>query len=215
MISSKKKLNLDSRFKITPQITLKFFNLTDFRSFQHDEGCRKASADSPCVGCSSSMTTHFRHRCKVEGVAALRSCHGGRGCQRAGSGEVAVAHEPPSAGPSGRSRCPVARGCVPSAARPASSSPWPPAGSCHRSRAVRPGLRRRRHAGLSPGPSGRRGCGCAAPACHRSPLAPLLRLAGCQVSSPGACGRLGSDRSRCGRCCSTRHRSCGDQKEGG
>lgn len=167
--------------------------------------------DSPFAGCFSLKTTHFRLHCTGEAVEG-ESHRVALGTQKAGSEEAGGVRGPPSPGPNGRSRCPVAPGCAPSAARPSSSSPWLLAGSCHRSRIARPWRLRRPSGGPAPGPSGRRGCGCGAPAGRRRPL--FLHLpVGYRASSHGACGRPGSDRSRCGRYCSTRHRSYGEQEE--
>lgn len=111
---------------------------------------RKASIScfcrSPCEGYFSLKMKHFHPRCTAEEVE-VESHHGDQGTQRAGSGEAVA----PSLGLSGRSRCPVVLGCVPSAARPSSFAPWPLAGSGHRNRLARP-WRRPRYGDLSPGP---------------------------------------------------------------
>lgn len=147
------------------------------------------------------MTDFHRHYTVV--VEEVGSHHGDRGIQRAGCEEVAGAHVAPFPDLSGRSHCPVGPGCVPSAARPSSSSPWLLAGSCHHSHLARPWLRRQ--AGdSSPGPSDRHGFGCVYLGGHRSPL-PLL--SDDQGSSHDVCGRHSCGLGRCGHYCSTHHPS--------
>lgn len=156
---------------------------------------------SPCGGCSSLRRTCFHRHCRVA-VEEVGSCRGDQGSQRVGTRGGPV----PFPDPSGCCRCPGAPGCGPSAAHPASSSPWPLARSCHHSPLVRPWRRRRRLAAdPSPRPSGRRGCGCVCRGGRRMRL--LLLCDDHPGSGPGACGHQSRGRGHCGRCCSTHHPS--------
>lgn len=148
-------------------------------------------------------TTHFHHRCTE--VAEEEGSHRAGGTRRAGSEGAAGVRAAPCC--CGRCRCPAGRGCATSAARPASSSPWLPAGSCRRSRPGRP-WRRPPPAGPSPGPSGRHGCGCVAPPGRLGPPSADTRASG----RDGA-GRRSRGRSRCERCCSNRRQNCRDTEQ--
>lgn len=168
---------------------------------------RTVCRDSPCGGCFFSKKTCFRHRC-TPAVEEAGSRRGEQGALRAACGGAAGARAAPSPDPSGRSRCPAAPGCAPSAARPSSSSPWPPAGARRRSRPAGRGRRRARVP--SPAPSGRRGCGCVCPPC---PCSARHLLCG-RGRARGAGGRQSRGCCRCGRCCSTRHRSWRRRRRG-
>lgn len=151
---------------------------------------------------------HFHCHCTVE-AEEVGSHLGDRGIQRVASEGVEGAHVAPSPYLSGRSRCPVGPGCVPSAARPSSSSPWLLAGSCHRNHPARPWChrrRRRRHTGdFSPYPSDHPGCGCVSLGGHWGSL--CLLSADLPGNSRAACGRHSRGRGRCGRYCSNHHPS--------
>lgn len=100
--------------------------------------------------------THFRCRCMLAG-----NRRGDQDIQRAGSVEEAELLPDLS----GRSHYPVAPCCGPSAAHPSSSSPWPLAENCRRSR---PGhlWDRRRTADPSLCPLGHRDSGCVGQKVH-------------------------------------------------
>lgn len=131
-----------------------------------------------------------------EEVGSCYGFHGDQGFRRpVRVVRVAVHCDALCSGQSGRSRCRGVHGCGLFAARPASSFPWPPLGSC---RHMRPCLHGQDHA---PDPSSHHGCGCGGPG---------IQLRGrslhveddCQGNNHGGGGR------RLGhilvRCCSTR-----------
>lgn len=127
----------------------------------------------------------------------------GQGFQRVGSKVVEVARVPPSPDLSGHSRCPIAPGSAPSAARPSSSSPWLLVENCHRNPRARP-LHQHHTGDPSPDPLYRHDCGCAVLGDPRR-LHPLL--SGDRGSSHDVGGHHSHDRSHSGRCCSTHHQS--------
>lgn len=146
-------------------------------------------ADLPCGGWISLQMTHFRCRCRVE----AGSRHGDRVTQMADCGGAVVVYPDQS----GRSHCLVDPNCVPAAAHPSSSSPWPLAGSCRRIRLVHPWLRLQSD-GPSPDPSDHRDFGYASQGGRRWPL--HLLSDDHQESSHDVGGH-----GRCGRCCSSHH----------
>lgn len=156
--------------------------------------------DLPCEGYFSLKTTHFHCHC-TQVAEKVGSHRDGQDIRRVGLQEVEGAHVVPSHDPSDRFRYLAAPGCVPFAARPASSSPRLPAESCHRNP---PGPRSWRHHRIgdpAESPSDRPGCDCGAlrGRCSHPLVFPCDRLG----SSRDVCGH----HSHCERCCSTHHPS--------
>lgn len=132
------------------------------------------------------MPNYHCRPCREGEEAGNCSYHGDLGFQQEVRGaEVEVLGFPLCYGQNGRSRCLDALCCGPSAARPSFSSPWPPAGSCRR---TRPGLRGRCRV---PDPEDRLGYDCGGPGSRPHGRS---RHGGDRGSSRGAGGRRGRGR---------------------